>query len=99
MAAPAVRSALPVRLWHRYTTALRETPIRTRMISSGVLYVVGDLTAQLGIEDKRLFGSVGLADDVSEEKYDVSSGLFCGGRRGLADLEGDADCTHDNMYI
>jgi hypothetical protein len=38
------------------------------MISSGVLYVVGDITAQIGIEDKSFFGR----DGESEERYDVS---------------------------
>lgn len=41
------------------------------MISSGVLYVVGDITAQIGIEDKTFFASK-LRDDDVEGKYDVS---------------------------
>ncbi|KAI9634063.1 uncharacterized protein MKK02DRAFT_38734 [Dioszegia hungarica] len=69
MSAPTIRASFPVRLWHRYTTALREKPIRTRMISSGVLYVVGDLTAQLGIEDKRMFARAEVED--TEGRYDI----------------------------
>jgi hypothetical protein len=41
------------------------------MISSGALYVVGDLTAQLGIEDKRMFAPAEEFD--TEGRYDVSS--------------------------
>lgn len=62
------RTGLPGRLWNRYIVALREKPIRTRMISSGVLYVVGDITAQIGIEDKSFFNR----DGEPEERYDVS---------------------------
>lgn len=66
----AIASRLPGRLWNRYVVALREKPIRTRMISSGVLYVVGDITAQIGIEDK----SFSARDDIgSEGRYDVSN--------------------------
>jgi protein Mpv17 len=60
--------SLPGRIWNRYITALREKPIRTRMISSGVLYVVGDMTAQFGIEDKSWRG----VDGEPEGRYDVS---------------------------
>lgn len=42
------------------------------MISSGVLYVIGDITAQVGIEERRMFSRA--ADGNAEENaYDVSS--------------------------
>lgn len=50
-------TAYPAHLWRRYNTALQQRPLRTRMISSGVLYIIGDHVAQLGIEDRRWFGS------------------------------------------
>lgn len=50
-------TAYPAHLWRVYNTALREKPLRTRMISSGVLYIIGDHVAQIGIEDKRWMGS------------------------------------------
>ena len=39
------------------------------MISSGTLYVVGDLTAQIGIEEKSFVGKM---DQDKETVYDVS---------------------------
>jgi protein Mpv17 len=53
------------RVWSRYFVALREHPVRTRMVTSGVLYVVGDGVAQFGID---------LQGDEPDEKlvWDVS---------------------------
>lgn len=55
------------RLWSRYLVALRDHPIRTKMITSGSLYIVGDNIAQFGIEGRSL---VSTEDD--RERYDVS---------------------------
>lgn len=54
------------RVWARYSLALREKPVRTRMASSGVLYFVGDHVAQYGIEDRTWKG------DDADESFDVS---------------------------
>jgi hypothetical protein len=58
------------RVWARYLVALREHPVRTRMVTSGVLYVVGDGVAQFGIEGRKL----DLRGDEPDEKlvWDVS---------------------------
>jgi len=40
------------RMWSRYLVALKERPVRTKMITSGSLYVVGDCVAQFGIEGR-----------------------------------------------
>ncbi|WVQ84682.1 hypothetical protein IAT38_006837 [Cryptococcus sp. DSM 104549] len=52
--APSPR--LASRLWIRYTTALRERPLRTKMIQSGVLFVSADMVAQFGIEGRGMGG-------------------------------------------
>jgi protein Mpv17 len=67
--ARAVSSArgLAARLWARYSLALREKPLRTRMVSSGVLYFIGDHVAQYGIEDRKWAG------DDEDESFDVSA--------------------------
>jgi protein Mpv17 len=72
------------RLWGRYLVALRERPIRTKMITSGGLYVVGDWIAQFGIEGR----SLSPVDD-EVERYDVSL-LFVG-------VNG-AECSHGGHY-
>jgi protein Mpv17 len=48
------RPTMLARVWSRYLVALREHPVRTRMVTSGVLYVVGDGVAQFGIEGRKL---------------------------------------------
>ncbi|ORY35797.1 hypothetical protein BCR39DRAFT_555931 [Naematelia encephala] len=40
--------------WQRYLVALRERPLRTKMITSGAMYVGGDCVAQFGIEGRRI---------------------------------------------
>lgn len=54
MAISASRARLPVRLWNSYLSALQVRPIRTRVITSSILFFAGDLIAQLVIEDKKL---------------------------------------------
>ncbi|KAK1927763.1 hypothetical protein DB88DRAFT_479165 [Papiliotrema laurentii] len=49
-----VRIGLMSRLWTRYLTALEVHPIRTKMITSGSLYICGDFVAQFGIEGRTL---------------------------------------------
>ncbi|WWC72102.1 uncharacterized protein I206_106062 [Kwoniella pini CBS 10737] len=56
------------RIWSSYTTALRERPLRTKMIQSGVLYISADLVAQFGIEGKSI--SRTLDGDEGDEVYD-----------------------------
>ena len=63
-----VRIGLMNRLWTRYLTALEVHPIRTKMITSGSLYICGDFVAQFGIEGRTLRRT---EDD--REQYDVSS--------------------------
>jgi protein Mpv17 len=46
--------------------ALKEHPIRTKMITSGSLYVVGDNIAQFGIEGRTL-----VSNEEGRERYDV----------------------------
>jgi hypothetical protein len=50
--ATTVQAGYMSRIWNRYLTALRERPIRTKMMTSGSLYVVGDGIAQFGIEGR-----------------------------------------------
>jgi protein Mpv17 len=59
-------SNLLSRLWERYLFALKEHPIRTKMITSGSLYVVGDNIAQFGIEGRTL-----VSNEEGRERYDV----------------------------
>ena len=54
MAIPSTRARLPVRLWNSYLSALQVRPIRTRVITSSVLFFTGDLIAQAVIEDRKL---------------------------------------------
>ncbi|WVQ77544.1 hypothetical protein IAR50_007231 [Cryptococcus sp. DSM 104548] len=56
------------RLWSGYTTALRERPLRTKMIQSGVLFIAADLVAQIGIEGKSL--SKALMGEQGDEIYE-----------------------------
>ncbi|WVW86244.1 hypothetical protein I302_108286 [Kwoniella bestiolae CBS 10118] len=56
------------RVWAFYTTSLRERPLRTKMIQSGVLYISADLVAQLGIEGKYIRRKV--EGEEGEEVYD-----------------------------
>lgn len=70
-AAAGSASSFASRLWSRYLVQLKTKPIRTKMVQSGVIYVVADLTAQFGIEGRRL-------DPLNEEtdetkRYDVSA--------------------------
>ncbi|WVO15039.1 hypothetical protein L204_102683 [Cryptococcus depauperatus] len=66
---PAILCPFLTRLWARYTTALRERPLQTKMVQSGVLFISADLIAQIGIEGKSLC-KTGLDD--GEEVYDIS---------------------------
>ncbi|OCF61375.1 hypothetical protein L486_01023 [Kwoniella mangroviensis CBS 10435] len=56
------------RVWTFYTTSLREKPLRTKMVQSGVLYISADLVAQLGIEGKSIRRS--MEGEQGEEVYD-----------------------------
>lgn len=67
--AATAKASLLGRLWGRYLVALRERPIRTKMITSGGLYVVGDCIAQFGIEGRSL---ARVDEDDEVEQYDVS---------------------------
>jgi protein Mpv17 len=70
MSTAGINPGVVARAWQRYLVALREHPMRTRMITSGVLYVVGDGVAQFGIEGRCL----DLAQTETDEKqrWDVS---------------------------
>lgn len=57
------------RLWNRYTTALRERPLRTKMIQSGVLFIAADIVAQFGIEGKSLRSAI--SGEEGDEVYEV----------------------------
>lgn len=67
----AATAAIPptfiLRLWQRYLSALRTRPLRTKMITSGILYVVGDSVAQFGIEGRR----IGVGEVAEEDRWDV----------------------------
>ncbi|ODN84976.1 hypothetical protein L202_00821 [Cryptococcus amylolentus CBS 6039] len=56
------------RLWSGYTTALRERPLRTKMIQSGVLFITADLVAQMGIEGRSMRKAI--MGEQGEEIYD-----------------------------
>ncbi|KGB78800.1 hypothetical protein I307_01704 [Cryptococcus deuterogattii 99/473] len=56
------------RLWNRYTTALRERPLRTKMIQSGVLFIAADIVAQFGIEGKSLRSAI--SGEEGDEVYE-----------------------------
>ncbi|WWC64484.1 uncharacterized protein I303_107094 [Kwoniella dejecticola CBS 10117] len=62
------RPSIFARIWTTYTTALRERPLRTKMIQSGVLYISADLVAQLGIEGKSIRRT--LSGEEGDEVYD-----------------------------
>ena len=50
--AATIQAGFMRRVWSRYLVALKERPIRTKMVTSGSLYVVGDCVAQFGIEGR-----------------------------------------------
>lgn len=70
MITSAARVGMLGRAWSRYTAALREHPVRTKMATSGTLYVVGDNIAQFDIEGRSLRGNSENEDDAA---YDVST--------------------------
>lgn len=68
MSSIALRSGVFVRLWTGYLAALRARPIRTRMISSGMLCFIGDSVAQFGIEGKKMI--LPASDVPEQERWD-----------------------------
>jgi hypothetical protein len=42
------------RLWSSYLAQLAQRPLRTKMITSGVMFVIADGVTQFGIEGRRL---------------------------------------------
>lgn len=68
-AATAGRVGFATRLWKSYLHVLQVHPIRTKMITSGSLYVIGDNIAQFGIEGRTL-----LSTEDDREQYDVRTG-------------------------
>lgn len=71
MASPTRPVSLPVRLWGSYLRALQTRPIRTRVITSSILFVSGDVIAQLVIEDRKVSGH-GI---IGQKSWDVSRGF------------------------
>lgn len=76
MSALAIRPNIFIRLWTGYLTALRERPIRTKMASSSMLYLIGDSVAQLGIERKKVRFRVGGTRDRDQDRWDVCLGYL-----------------------
>lgn len=74
-AAPARAGAFG-RVWAAYLRQLNRRPLRTKMITSGSMFLLGDTVAQFGIEGRRV-GATALEDGESEENrtlpWDVSS--------------------------
>ncbi|WWC91782.1 uncharacterized protein L201_006729 [Kwoniella dendrophila CBS 6074] len=64
------RPGLFSRIWLSYTTALRQKPLRTKMIQSGVLYISADLVAQFGIEGKSIISRPNDGREEEQEMYD-----------------------------
>lgn len=66
----AVRPGVVSRLWAGYLRQLGTRPLRTKMVTSGCMFLLGDGIAQFGIEGRRVganpepegYGEV--ADDV-----------------------------------
>lgn len=65
----AISRPITSRLWNHYTTALRERPLRTKMIQSGVLFITADIVAQLGIEGRSLRRAI--SGEEGDEVYEV----------------------------
>lgn len=87
MSAPAARARLSVRLWNSYLSALQVRPIRTRVITSSILFFTGDLIAQLVIEDRRLVEP----DQRSTRGWDVSQDNIAW--PDTHDLRSSTDCV------
>jgi protein Mpv17 len=70
MSTTTLKPSLVARLWGLYLQTLGTHPMRTRMITSGILYVIGDGVAQFCIEGRQL----DLARNEPDEKrrWDVS---------------------------
>ena len=59
-------------IWTRYLHALRTRPIRTKMITSSMLFSLGDSIAQFGIEGRRIAKSPSEAYSLDKEiRWDV----------------------------
>lgn len=72
----AVASSVPYtlsgRLWAAYLRQLNTRPLRTKMITSGTLFLFGDTVTQFGIEGRRVGGSSESASGEDRvQSYDV----------------------------
>lgn len=79
--ATAARAGVFSRVWAAYLRVLAEHPLRTKMGTSGFMFLLGDSIAQFGIEGRRPFGSQPAVEDEEDSpEWNVSrltpSGLF-----------------------
>lgn len=72
-AATAARTGIFGRVWAAYLRVLEEHPLRTKMGTSGFMFLLGDSIAQFGIEGRRPFGSQPAVEDEEDSpEWNVS---------------------------
>lgn len=62
-ATTAARAGVFSRIWGSYLRVLSEHPLRTKMATSGFMFLLGDSIAQFGIEGRRPFGTQPAVED------------------------------------
>lgn len=81
--ATAAKAGVFSRVWSGYLRQLAEHPLRTKMATSGFMFVLGDSIAQFGIEGRRPFGSQpALEEEEDSPEWNVS---VCLSERGKSD--------------
>lgn len=79
----AARPGIASRLWAGYLRQLALRPLRTKMVTSGSMFIIGDTIAQVGIEGRRIGGEpepegYEVADNDVVLAYNVGSTLVGG---------------------
>lgn len=83
-AATAARTGIFGRVWAAYLRVLEEHPLRTKMGTSGFMFLLGDSIAQFGIEGRRPFGSQPAVEDEEDSpEWNVSAWSVLSGRTSL----------------
>lgn len=87
---PTKRLSLPRRLLNSYLQQLSKRPLRTKMITSTVLFCIGDSIAQFGIEGRRL---PWMSPAMEEDEVPPSSSRPTGSELKTADKDSEWDVS------